>query len=116
LAVHLVGAVVVALAIGWVSMWILGQHAGRPQLGRWAKSLAFLMVVQLLLGGTALIVVLVPSAWSSFVQWAIPSLHVAIGALLLACMVLLTISVHRFLCASSAPVGSGSSALSVTTA
>lgn len=96
LAVHLIGAVVVAFAIGWICLWVLGQHPGRALLTGPAKALAVLMVVQLLLGGNAFLVVMVPQMWSGFLHWFVPTAHTAAGALLLACLLCLTAAVYRW--------------------
>lgn len=95
LAVHLVGAVIVAFVIGWKCLWVLGQHPGRTMLTTPAKALSILMVIQLLLGGNAFLVVMMPKAWSSLLHWLVPTAHTAVGALLLACSFGLTLAVYR---------------------
>lgn len=98
--VHVLMAVVVTLLVGWTALWVLGQHPVGTLLGKLGALLAVLMAVQLLLGGAAfLVTVIVPGGWSPFILWAVPSAHVAVGALLLMSAVLLTLCTHRMLAA-----------------
>jgi len=97
LVAHIFWAIVVGFVVGWTAMWVMGQHPGRHLLSRLGQAAAALMLTQLFLGGATFVVVIMGASKSPFVLWAVPSAHVAVGALLLACLVLLTLSAHRFL-------------------
>lgn len=92
LLAHVLGAIVVTFLLGWMAMCVIGQHPGRNLLAGLGRALAILLVFQLLLGGAAFTVTVMGGKWSPFVQWALPSAHVAVGGLLLACSVLVTAS------------------------
>ena len=94
---HVLWAIVVSLMIGWIAMWIMGSQAGPRVLGRLAQAVGVLMVVQLMLGGMAFVVVSTGVSHSALLQWALPSAHVLVGALLLASMVLLTVCAYQML-------------------
>jgi cytochrome c oxidase assembly protein subunit 15 len=98
LAGHLIWAVVVIVMLGWLTMWILEQYPNRPLFPTLGKILAALLAAQLVLGGMALLVVMVGNEFSEFLKWAAPSAHVLVGAMLLACVLLITICAHRLLC------------------
>lgn len=96
LVAHVFWAVVVSLLVGWVAMWVMGQSSGRHFFRRIGLSLFFLLFLQLMLGGGAFVVtVLQGKAASSWLQWAVPSAHVAVGSVMMGLMVVLTVSTYR---------------------
>ena len=97
LVAHIFWAIVVSFIVGWTAMWVMGQHPGRHLLSRLGQAVAALMLTQLFLGGASFVVVVMGASKSPFILWAVPSAHVAVGALLLASMVLLTLSSYRLL-------------------
>jgi heme a synthase len=110
LAAHLLWAVVSAVLVGWVVLWVIGNHPGRDLVETLGWMLGGFMVVQFALGGVALIVVHLAPAPNSFVYWAVPSAHVAVGALLLACSALLTLCAYRMLRAADCKEGTSTAA------
>ncbi len=94
---HIVWAIVVAMLVGWVAMWLIGQYDGQHAIGALSRVLAFLMVSQLFLGGFAFIVVILGVGASETLRWTLPSAHVAVGALLLVCTWLITLCTFRML-------------------
>lgn len=97
LVAHLLWAVVVAMLVGWIAMWVIGSFPKVHTLGRLGRVLAALMVTQLFLGGLAFVVVVLGGLQTPFMLWAVPSAHVAVGALLLAAMLLLRLCARRML-------------------
>lgn len=97
LFLHVFGAVIVTFVTGWIAMWIMGQRPGRHLLTRFGRVLAGLMVIQLLLGGAAFAVTVMGISLASAWQWIIPSAHVGVGALLFACLVLVTLYTYGIL-------------------
>lgn len=103
LIAHVLFAVVVTMIQGWIAMWVVGQYTSKTWLGRLGRALGTLMIVQLFLGGFAFLVTMVgQTRWSPFTLWAVPTAHVAVGALLLVASVLMTLSVFRMLEATDA--------------
>lgn len=98
LAGHLLWAVVVIIVLGWLTMWIMEQYPNRPLFPTLGKTLAALLAVQLVLGGMALLVVMMGEKASALFKWAAPSAHVLVGAVLLACVLLITLCAHKLLC------------------
>ena len=94
---HLVWAVVVICVLGWLAMWIMEQYSTQPLFPALGMGLAALVGLQMLLGGLALLVVMMGPQGSAFMKWAAPSAHVLVGALLLACVLLLTLCSHKLL-------------------
>ena len=95
LLIHALWAIVVTMLVGWIAMSAMGIHsAGRRsvQLGR---IIAGLVAVQLLLGGAAFSVKVMGGPWSALVVLAVPTAHVAVGALLLASLLALTMLTFR---------------------
>jgi len=92
---HLMWAVVVALLVGWIAMWVVGQYSGQDLLGVLGRVLAFGIVTQLLLGGLTFLVTVLKVVGDGPMVWFVPSAHVAVGAILLATSVLLTLSVYH---------------------
>lgn len=95
LAAHLVWVVGVAFAIGWATLWIMANHPDQKLPVRTVQTLAVLLAIQMILGAFAFIVTVVGGVQSPFLLWAVPSAHVAVGALLLAGSVLLALAVRR---------------------
>ncbi len=101
LLIHVFGAMVSTFLLGWMTMWVLGlpsrvvRPVGRHPLTWLARAMAVLLVLQLMLGGAAFTVTQMGGRWTPFVQWAVPSAHVAVGAVLLACAVLVTMITYR---------------------
>ena len=93
---HLIGAVVVALLVIWVVVRVAAQHAARREVLGWALVLNGLLVLQLVLGAAAYwirhVTATAPQPLPPMV--ALTVTHVAVGALLMAAGVLLTIQVH----------------------
>lgn len=113
LAGHLIWAVVVIVMLGWLTMWVMEQYPNRPLFPILGKMLAVLLAVQLVLGGMALLVVMVGNEFSEFLKWAAPSAHVLVGAMLLACVLLITLCAHKLLCPAIADEISPSSNVGV---
>jgi len=97
LAAHLVWAVVVILVLSWLAFWTLEQYSGQRLLAPLGKLLAVLIGVQVLLGGLAFLVTVMGGAWPATLQWAAPSAHVVVGAMMLACVLALTLSAYHVL-------------------
>lgn len=97
LVVHVLGAVVVTFLLGWIAMWIMGQHPGRHVLTQLGRALGLLMVIQLLLGGAAFAFTTMGLSSPAALRWIVPSAHVGVGALLFACLVLVTCCTYRLL-------------------
>jgi hypothetical protein len=97
LVLHLLWAVVVSLIAGWIVVWVIGLSRGRNLLETLGWVLGGLMVLQLLLGGLAWTATLAGGLGSPMLRWALPSAHVAVGALLLACFTMLTLAALHFL-------------------
>jgi cytochrome c oxidase assembly protein subunit 15 len=94
---HILWAVVVILVLSWAAMWTLERYATvRPLslLGRW---LAALIAAQMILGGLAFLMKVMGAGWPAIAVWAAPTAHVAVGALIFACIVLMTICGFRML-------------------
>jgi len=92
LAYHVLGAVVVTVLISIVVMWVSGEHPDQPRLMSWVKVLGGLLVGQLVLGVGAYIAAsrTGPTHAASLLEWLIPSLHVVVGASVLASSVALS--------------------------
>jgi len=103
IASHLAGACLVTVLVCLVVTWIFRHYSSSAQMIQWASILSLLLIGQLLLG--------VGSYWvrlmaRSDVQPAlsmvmVTTAHVALGALVLACSLVLTIHIHRVLSPSS---------------
>lgn len=93
---HILWAVVVALMAGWLALWIIGQFSVRGPVGFFGWSLGLLTALQVLLGGLAWIATQTGMAGSGPFVWIAPTLHTAVGALVLVCAVLLAASLSRF--------------------
>lgn len=127
LLIHVLGAIVSTFLLGWMAMSVLGRRAcgeqqsgegrpaGRHPLTWLGRAMAVLLVLQLMLGGTAFTVTLMGGRWSPFVQWAVPSAHVAVGAVLLACAVLVTMITYHP-CRTTVELGGGAAAAQPITA
>lgn len=97
LIAHLLGAVVVILVLCWAAMWALEQYPHLPLLAKMGRWLAVLVGLQMILGGLAFLVTVMGGDWPATLRWAAPSAHVLVGAMLLACILLMTLSSRRLL-------------------
>ncbi len=95
LVAHVLWAIPVLFLNGWAVMAVLGQGFGVRLLDRIAQTTGLLLVIQLALGGFAWLVGLAGNQWAPWLAWLVPSLHVAVGALLLGSAVLLLVIVCR---------------------
>lgn len=96
LVFHILWAIVVAFVLGWIALWLMGHDGGRSTLARLGRIIAALTAVQLLLGGlTFVVTTMMGTATSPLMEWLIPTVHSAVGALILAFMVLTTACTHR---------------------
>jgi heme a synthase len=95
--VHVIGALIVTSAISVVVMWIGGNYAENRLMTRWVRISGGVLVVQLILGMAAYLSTMSYSADrpATFLEWFIPSTHVAMGAVVLAATVSLTVAGHR---------------------
>ncbi len=110
LLAHVFGAIAATFLLGWTAMWVIGRHPRRHLLTWLGSAMVVLLVLQLLLGGFTFTVTVMGGRWSPFFQWAVPSAHVATGALLLVCSVLVTLSTYHLLRPVSQPEGPAATA------
>ncbi|MCH9033219.1 MAG: COX15/CtaA family protein [Planctomycetes bacterium] len=106
---HVFLGISLAMLIGWLAMWVMAQHASRPLLCRPAKVMIALIFVQLLLGASAYFVTMGGAKITPFFDWAIPTVHVLVGAILLVSSLILTLACYRQLLPSRAVASPGSS-------
>jgi cytochrome c oxidase assembly protein subunit 15 len=99
LAWHVVGAILVTIVVCVMVMWVSGEHADRALLLRLVKWLGAVLVIQLSIGVAAYVATASadPAREATFWQWFIPSLHVAVGALVLALSGALVLGVHTLM-------------------
>ena len=94
---HVIGAVVVAVGVFWILVRVLTRYPREPRLVRPALWLAALLAVQLLLGIGSYVMKLAardaPQPLPPVV--AVTTTHVAVGALVLAASLLVTLEVFR---------------------
>ncbi len=95
--IHVLWVVILSLVVGWVVMWVITQHSGRTLMGKLGRILAGLMVVQLFLGGSSFLIIVLEMSKSPLLIWAVPSAHVAVGALMLVCSLSLCLCSFRVL-------------------
>ena len=86
---HLLWAVFISLIVGWIAMWVVGQFGADHLLGLFGRMVAILLIIQLLVGGLTFVATRLMQGPSLLATFA-PTAHVALGALLLACIVSLT--------------------------
>ncbi len=110
LAGHLIWAAVVILLLCFVAMWAIDHFGSIRMISALGKALVTLIGVQMFLGGGALLVKVMGGSWPALIAWSVPSAHVVVGALLLACMVVLTLCAYRVL----APVERAATSDSIT--
>lgn len=117
IAPHVAGAVVVSLGVVWLMTEVLTEFSHEPRLLRPALLLLGLLVVQLLLGAGSYLMKLearnAPQPLPPVV--AVTTAHVAVGALVLAASLILTLQAHRVLSAPGRAVRIGSAAEKATT-
>lgn len=106
---HVFLGISLAMLIGWLAMWVMAQHASRPLLCRPAKVMIALIFVQLLLGASAYFVTMGGAKTTPFFDWAIPTVHVLVGAILLVSSLILTLACYRQLLPARAGASPGSS-------
>lgn len=112
LAYHVIGAVAVTVMVSLAALWVSGEQHEQPLLMRPVKVLSALLLVQLVLGVGTYVVTM---DWAAdrplrFYEWVIPSLHVPVGASVLAASVALSAGVVRLSVARGAPAGAVRSA------
>jgi heme A synthase len=99
IALHIVGACVVTLLVGWVVSTVLMRFANQPGLLHPALLLVGLLVAQLFLGIGSLIMKM--AAWDAPQPLPpvvdVTTAHLAVGALLLVTSLYLTYQGRRFL-------------------
>jgi len=91
LVAHILWAIVAVFLIGWIAMSVMGLSSAPKAMIRFAKATGVLMAVQLALGGLAGLVTFAPASWPTWLVWVAPTVHVAVGALVLMTSVLLTV-------------------------
>lgn len=93
---HLVFAALVALHVVLLALRINRHHASVPRLTRPALFLVLLLIVQLILGGLSYFAKFTTSLRLSIdLVVALTTTHLAVGALMLAAAVMLTLRAHR---------------------
>ncbi len=95
---HILNAILVAGLVFYVTMRVLSKHANIPQLKRPAMWLLGLLVFQILLGAGAYTVRVIQGAVDpqpTLPLVAVTVTHMAVGALILALAVILTIQAYR---------------------
>ncbi len=95
LIVHLLWAVVVIIVLSWAAMWALEQYPHLALLAKLGRGLAVLVGLQMILGGLAFLVTVMGGDWPATLRWAAPSAHVLVGALLFACILLMSLASRR---------------------
>jgi len=94
---HLLGAVVVAVLVTWLGTRIFAKFPTNRHLTRWMMALMGLLAAQVFLGISAYILKIqfrdAPQPMPSFVE--VTTAHVAVGALLLASSLILTLQIFR---------------------
>ena len=93
---HLVGAAVAVALVAWVVAKVMKRHANRPEIVRWTITLNSVLMMQLVLGAAAYWIrqatIDAPQPLPLMVWLTVA--HVAVGALVLAASVILTIHVY----------------------
>jgi cytochrome c oxidase assembly protein subunit 15 len=92
LIAHVLWALVVFMVLSWLTMWTLEQYPRLQPLAFLGKSMAVMIALQMVLGGAAFLIRVMGGNWPGWIATLAPSAHVAVGALMLACTALLTIS------------------------
>ncbi|MEK6675265.1 MAG: hypothetical protein AABZ47_06370 [Planctomycetota bacterium] len=95
LVAHVLWVMPVLFSTGWAIMWVTGCSPVLPIPARIATVAGILLVLQLVLGGFAWLVTLAGGSWPSVMVWLIPTMHVWVGALILASFVLLTFTIFK---------------------
>jgi cytochrome c oxidase assembly protein subunit 15 len=105
LIAHVLWAMVVILMLSWAAMWALEQYPHQALLAKLGRAMAVLVGLQMVLGGLAFLVTVMGGEWPATLRWAAPSAHVLVGAMLLACSLLMTLSSRRLLQPATDGVG-----------
>jgi len=95
LVAHVIWALVVTGLLGWLGDCLIGRCGGNSLLRGLGIGLWLLVAFQLLLGGLTFLVTQMQIVQSPLARWAVPSAHVATGALLLACTILAALGTLR---------------------
>jgi cytochrome c oxidase assembly protein subunit 15 len=103
IALHLTGAFLVTVLVCTAVTWIFRHYSGSAQLIHWASILSLLLIGQLFLGAGSYWVRLISRSdiQPALTMVVVTTAHVALGALVLACSLVLTIHIHRVLSSSS---------------
>ena len=104
---HLIGALAVAALVVWIMARVVTQYPGRREILHWALLLNGMVMLQLVLGaGTYWIREITETAVQPLLPMVLLTVaHVAVGAMILAASVLLSIQVHARLESSTADMG-----------
>ena len=104
---HLIGALAVAVLVVWIMARVVTQYPGRPEILPWALLLNGMVMLQLVLGaGTYWIREITEAAVQPLWPMVLLTVaHVAVGALILALSVVLSIQVHARLESATADMG-----------
>ncbi len=113
LVTHVLWALVVFMMLSWLTMWTLEQYPRLQPLAFLGKSMAVLIAAQMVLGGAAFLVRVMGGNFPGWIATLAPTAHVAVGALMLACTALLTVSGFMRL-APSVPRGADARVPTVT--
>jgi cytochrome c oxidase assembly protein subunit 15 len=94
---HIVGAVIVSLLVIWVAPRVLRQFPQEPRLAGPARILLLFLALQLLLGLAAYHVLVTAPGMARSLPLAVgvTTAHVAVGALMLATSIVLTLEAYR---------------------
>ncbi len=94
---HLLGAVLVTIFVSWTVARVLLRHSDQPRLRGPAVALGGLLMVQLFLGFGSYVLKLMNRDAPQPMPWvvAITTTHVAVGALVLAASLVLTLQAYR---------------------
>lgn len=91
LVAHALFAVLIVFLVGWLVMWTAGQFPRRGIVRIPSTTLGGLTALQLMLGGLAWLNTMAPASSGNLWTWLVPTMHVAVGSLILVSSVLLTI-------------------------
>lgn len=94
---HIFLAIVVVFLAGWLCLWVCGTFPASMTAGMLGRMLGAGMVIQLFLGGASFLVVVMGASRDPLVQWLTPTVHTAVGALLLMGSVLLYLTCRRMI-------------------
>lgn len=81
---HLIWLIVVCFSIGWMTLWVMGRHHHRRFLVQMTQFLAILLTIQLFFGSITFMIRTMNMDISDPWYWLVPSVHLGLGALILA--------------------------------